>query len=106
VIVERFAQNVVNSGMFRLYTASGFFATLIFFTLNAHLFTASEIIAGVICVTICLKGVTNIMFTLIVNFFKLDHKEAEIEFEYHKKKIESLVNDLAVKIATEDKDKK
>ena len=67
MIVERFSQNVLNSGLFRFYIATGFFATLIFFTINADLFTPIEMILGIIMVTIILKGISNMMFSLIIN---------------------------------------
>ena len=44
MVIEKFSQTVINSGIFRLYIATGFFATLIFFVLNAELFTPFEMI--------------------------------------------------------------
>ncbi len=44
MVVEKFSQGVVNSGIFRLYIATGFFATLIFFVINADLYTPLEMI--------------------------------------------------------------
>ena len=38
MVIERFSQTVINSGVFRFYIATGFFATLIFFIINADLF--------------------------------------------------------------------
>ncbi len=35
MVIERFSQNVVSSGLFKIYIATGFFATLIFFVINA-----------------------------------------------------------------------
>ena len=72
MIIERFSQTVVNSGIFRVYTATGFFATLIFFTINADFFTPIEMILGIILVTIALKGISNFMLSLIISLFSLE----------------------------------
>ena len=97
MIVERFSQNVLNSGLFRFYIATGFFATLIFFTINADLFTPIEMILGIIMVTIVLKGVSNMMFSLIISFFSLDNKRSEFDFTYNEEKIQVMLNELTVK---------
>jgi hypothetical protein len=97
MIVERFSQNVLNSGLFRFYIATGFFATLIFFTINADLFTPIEMILGIIMVTIVLKGVSNMMFSLIISFFSLDNKRSEFDFKYNEEKIQVMLNELTVK---------
>lgn len=97
MIVESFSQNVLNSGLFRLYIAAGFFATLIFFVINAELFTPSEMILWVVGITIVLKGLANIMLSLVISFFNLDKKREEIDFKYNEEKIEAMLNELAVK---------
>ena len=97
MIGERFSQNVLNSGLFRFYIATGFFATLIFFTINADLFTPIEMILGIIMVTIVLKGVSNMMFSLIISFFSLDNKRSEFDFKYYEEKIQVMLNELTVK---------
>ena len=97
MIVERFSQNVLNSGLFRFYIATGFFATLIFFTINADLFTPIEMILGIIMVTIVLKGVSNMMLSLIVSFFSLDNKRNEFDFKYNEERVQVLLNELTVK---------
>lgn len=97
MIIERFSQTVINSGIFKLYIATGFFATLIFFTLNADLFTPIEMILGIILVTIVLKGVSNIMLSLIISLFSLDNKRSEFDFKYNEDKIQSMLSELSVK---------
>ena len=108
MIVERFSQNVLNSGLFRFYIATGFFATLIFFTINADLFTPIEMILGIIMVTIVLKGVSNMMFSLIISFFIFVYKRSEFDFKYNEEKIQVMLNELTVKdiIDTNMKSKK
>lgn len=97
MIIERFSQTVINSGIFKLYIATGFFATLIFFTLNADLFTPMEMILGIILVTIVLKGVSNIMLSLIISLFSLDNKRSEFDFKYNEEKIQAMLSELSVK---------
>ena len=96
VIVERFTQNMINSGLFRLYIASGFFATSVFFVINAELFSPLEMILGVIGVTIALKGITNLMLSMIILLFSLDNKKSEMEFNYQSERIDSLLSELQV----------
>jgi hypothetical protein len=108
MIVERFSQTVINSGIFKFYIATGFFATLIFFTINAELFTPMEMILGIILVTICLKGISNMMLSLIISLFSLDNKRNEFNFKYNEEKIQVMLNELTVKdvIDSNSKDKK
>jgi hypothetical protein len=97
MIIERFSQTVINSGIFKFYVAIGFFATLIFFTVNADLFTPIEMILGIILVTIVLKGLSNIMLSLIISLFSLDNKRSEFDFKYNEEKIQVMLNELSVK---------
>ncbi|QKF68054.1 putative membrane protein [Arcobacter venerupis] len=97
MVVERFSQTVINSGIFRFYIATGFFATLIFFTINADLFTPMEMILGIILVTISLKGISNMMLSLIISLFSLDNKRNEFNFKYNEEKIQVMLNELTVK---------
>ncbi len=99
MVVEKFSQNVINSGIFRLYIATGFFATLIFFVVNADLYTPLEMIFGIIGVTIILKGVSNMMLSLIILLFNLDNKRAELDFKYNEEKIEAMLAELGVQDA-------
>ena len=97
MIIERFSQTVINSGIFRLYIATGFFATLIFFVLNAELFTPFEMTLGTILITIVLKGMSNLMLSLIISLFSLDNKRSEFDFKYNEEKIQVMLNELSVK---------
>ena len=99
MVVEKFSQNVVNSGIFRLYIATGFFATLIFFVINADLYTPLEMIFGIIGVTVILKGVSNMMLSLIILLFNLDNKRSELDFKYNEEKIDAMLAELSVQDA-------
>ncbi len=99
MVVETFSQSVINSGIFRLYIATGFFATSIFFVINADLFTPLEMIFGIISVTIALKGVSNMMLSLIILLFNLDNKRAELDFKYNEDKINAMMAELGVQDA-------
>lgn len=96
MVVERFSQNVINSGLFRLYIGTGFFATLIFFVINAELFTPLEMIIGIMAITTILKGISNIMLSMIISLFSLENKKTEIEFNYNEEKIDAMMNELNV----------
>jgi hypothetical protein len=96
MVVERFSQNVINSGIFRLFIASGFFATVIFFVVNADFYTPIEMIFGIIGVTVILKGISNIMLSMIISFFSLENKKDELNFKYNEEKIESMLSELNV----------
>jgi hypothetical protein len=96
MVVERFSQEVINSGVFRLYIATGFFATLIFFVINADLFTPIEMILGIIGTTIVLKGISNMMLSLVISLFSLDGKRSELDFKYNEEKIDAMLNELGV----------
>lgn len=100
MVIERFSKNVISSGVFKLYIATGFFATLIFFVVNADLFTPMEMLLGIIGVTVILKGVTNMMLSLIILLFSFDNKQAEIDFQYNSEKIDTLLAELSIKEAS------
>lgn len=105
MVVERFSQSVLNSGIFRVYIATGFFATLIFFTLNSDIFTTTEILLGTIGVTIFLKGLSNLMFSLVISFFSLENKKEEFDFKYNEEHINTLLNELNVNEAIDSGEK-
>lgn len=105
MVVERFSQSVLNSGIFRVYIATGFFATVIFFVLNSDLFTVTEMLIGIISVTILLKGISNIMFSAVIALFNLDNKKEEFNFKYDAENINSLLNELSVNDAIETGEK-
>ncbi len=105
MIIEKFSQNLINSGIFKLYIATGFFATVIFFVLNADLFTPLEMLFGIVGVTIILKGVTNMMLSMIILLFNLDKKKEEIDIKYHEDKIQAMLAELGVQDAQSQVDK-
>jgi len=99
MVVEKFSQNVINSGIFKLYIATGFFATLIFFVINADLYTPLEMIFGIVGVTVILKGVSNMMLSLIILLYSLDDKRKELDFKYNEEKINEMMAELGVQEA-------
>ncbi|MFA7083300.1 MAG: hypothetical protein WC141_02075 [Arcobacteraceae bacterium] len=99
MVVEKFSQGVMNSGILKLYIATGFFATLIFFVINSDLFTPIEILFGIVGVTIILKGISNIMLSLVIALFTLDNKRDELEFKHNSDKIDALLADLTIQDA-------
>lgn len=99
MIVEKFSQGVLNSGILRLYIATGFFGTLIFFVINSDLFTPIEMLFGIVAVTIVLKGISNLMLSLIIVLFSLDNKREELEFKHTSDKIDALLADLTIQDA-------
>jgi hypothetical protein len=104
VVVERFSQNLINTGIFKIYIAIGFFATIIFFTFNSELFSPLQMLFGAILVTVTLKGFSNLMLSFIVNNFSLDQKRMEFDNRYNEDKINLLLNQLVVKDIKEDKE--
>ena len=96
MVVERFSQSVINSGIFRIYIATGFFATAIFFIVNADLYTPFEMIFGVVAVTIILKGISNMMLSLIILLFSLENQKNKLDFNYHSEKIDALINEIDI----------
>ena len=104
MVVERFSQNLINTGIFKIYIAIGFFATIIFFTFNSELFSPLPMLFGAILVTVTLKGFSNLMLSFIVNNFSLDQKRMEFDNRYNEDKINLLLNQLVVKDIKEDKE--
>ncbi len=97
MVIERFSQDVLNTGLFRLYTATGFFATLIFFVLNSHLFTPMEMVFWLILSTVLFKALSNLMFGLIIALFNLDNKRDELDLKYNEEKIDAMLSELNIK---------
>lgn len=98
----------MNSGLFKTYIATGFFATLLFFLFNSELFTPIEMLVGIIFITLLLKGLSNIMISLIISLFSLENKRKEFDFKYNEDKINAMLNELVVKdiIDSNSKDSK
>ncbi len=94
MLIESFSQKVIASGIFHTYIATGFFATLIFFIINADLFTPWEMTFGTIVITIALKGVSNMMLSLVILLYNLKHTHEKHNFKTSADKLELLVNEL------------
>ena len=99
MVIENFSHKVMSSGVFHTYIAIGFFATLIFFILNAQLFTPLEMVFGTILVTIALKGMSNIMFSLIILLYDLQNNQEEQEFKLVEDRLDLLMNELKMQEA-------
>lgn len=91
MVVERFSQNLINTGIFKVYVAIGFFATIIFFILNSELFTPIEMVFGAVCVTVTLKGLSNIMLSLVIDNYNLDDKKTGFDSKYNNDRLNRLI---------------
>ncbi len=99
MVIENFSRKMASSGIFNTYIATGFFATLIFFILNSHLFTPMEMMFGTIVITIALKGISNIMLSLIILLFDLQSSYDEQQFKVSEDRLNLLVHELQMKQA-------
>jgi hypothetical protein len=99
MVTEAFTKKLIRSRVLDSYVAASFFATIIFFVLNAAYYTAFEMIFWVVLITIAFKGFANIMLSLSISLVQLDNEEDKIEFEKSSNKLEALVNDLAIQEA-------
>jgi hypothetical protein len=99
MIVEKFSEKIVKSGIFNTFIATGFFAILIFFVLNSDFFTPLEMTIGTIIVTIVLKGLSNIMFSLMILLFDLQNNQEEYTFKEEEEKLNFLMNELSLQEA-------
>ncbi len=105
MVIERFSQNLMNSGLFKTYVATGFFSVLIFFLFNSELFTPLEMLFGIVFFTLLLKALSNIMVSLIISLFSLDNKRKEFDFKYNEDKINAMLSELVVKDVIDSNDK-
>lgn len=105
MVVERFSQSLISSGLFRLYVAAAFFATLIFFVINADWFSPMEMIIGVTGATLLFKSIGNLMMSMIISFFSLENKEQELDYKYNVEKIDALLSQLSVQEANKQNEK-
>jgi hypothetical protein len=96
MVIEKFTNRLLASRLIDTYVATAFFATLIYFTLNAYLYTPIEIISSVIIVTIAFKGLGHFVIAMIISLHSLDDKKNEVEFNERSSEIEGLLNDLAL----------
>lgn len=105
MVIERFSQNLINSGLFKTYIATGFFATILFFLFNYELFTPIEMLVGIVVMTLLLKGLSNIMVSLIISLFSLENKRKEFEFKYNEDKINAMLSELVIKEVVDSNNK-
>ena len=94
MVIESFSKKMIASGIFNTYIAAGFFGTLVFFILNADLFTPLEMTFGTIFITIALKGVSNMMLSLVILLFNLKNTQEKHDFKSTEDKLELLINEL------------
>ncbi len=99
MVVSRFSKNIIRSRILKTYVAVAFFSTLIFFVLNAEMFTPIEMIFYIVLATIVFKGLSNLMLSMVIALIPLSNEQDSIEFEKSSTKLESLVNDLAIQEA-------
>lgn len=98
-MIEKFSKRLLASKIFDTYVAAVFFASLIFFVVNAQHYTPFEIIFSVVIITIAFKGIANVMLAMIISLFDLENEQDRMEFEEASNRLESLVKDLAIKEA-------
>jgi len=106
VVVERFSHNLINTGIFKVYIAIGFFATLIFFIFNTELFSPLQMLFGAILVTVFLKGCSNLMLSFIVEHFSLENRKQEFDVKYNEEKLTLLLNQYSIDELNENEDEK
>ena len=97
--IEKFSKRMIESGIFNTYVATVFFSSVIFFVLNASIFTPLEMMFGIVASTILFKGVANIMLSMTISLVNLDNQQNSVEFKKDSDNLESLVNDLAIQEA-------
>gem|GEM_PF-1244042 len=106
MVVERFSHNLINTGIFKVYIAIGFFATLIFFIFNTELFSPLQMLFGAILVTVFLKGCSNLMLSFIVEHFSLENRKQEFDVKYNEEKLTLLLNQYSIDELNENEDEK
>jgi len=106
VVVERFSHNLINTGIFKVYIAIGFFATLIFFIFNTELFSPLQMLFGAVLVTVFLKGCSNLMLSFIVEHFSLENRKQEFDVKYNEEKLTFLLNQYSIDELNENEDEK
>ena len=96
MVIEDFSNRLLASRVVDTYVATAFFATLVFFVINATAYTPLEMMLGVVIVTIAFKGFSHLMIALIIAFFNLDNRKEEMEFNEKVSHLDGLLNDLAL----------
>ncbi len=99
MLVERFAKDMVQSDVFKMYIGAGFFGTMIFFVFNAHIYTPYEMLLGTILVTIGLKGISNMMISLLILLFNLKSGSDKNIHKIAEDRINLLLHQLEIKEA-------
>jgi hypothetical protein len=57
-------------------------------------YTAFEMIIGTIFFTVLLKGITQMMFSMLILLFKLDNKKDELEYNEKRQECEKLMGEI------------
>lgn len=96
MLVENFSNKVLRSKIIDTYVATAFFAVVIFFTLNADIYTPFEMIFGIVFVTIAFKGLAHMMVGLIISLYDFEYKKESVEFGEVSNRINGLLNDLTL----------
>lgn len=104
MVVEKFSNSLIKSGLLKLYVATGFFSVIIFFIINIDFFTLDEIFVGLVLVTIVFKSLSNIIYSLIMKFYSLEPKRKEINFKFNEERINTLMEELKFKEYSKDID--
>ena len=97
--IEKFTKIIIQSNLINTYVATSFFSVLIYFVINANLYTPIEMLIGVIFVTIAFKGIANIMFSLIIVLFNIDNNKDALELDNVKTRVNGLLSELSLKEA-------
>jgi len=99
MIIEKFTREILRTGIFDTYVAAVFFASVIFFVLNASWFTPTEVMIGIVFSTIVFKGVANMMLSMTISLVDLDNQQDKLDFKKSSDELDALVNDLAIQEA-------
>lgn len=97
---EEFSKAILRSKIFDTYVAAVFFGTVIFFILNSSFYTPLEMVLAITLITILFKGLSNIMFSMVISLINLSNEQDRVEFAEASDNLESLVNDLAIQEAS------
>jgi hypothetical protein len=100
MIIENFSRGIISSRILDTYVAASFFATIIFFVLNSHIYSPLEMIFSVVIVTVAFKGIANLMLSMSIALVNLENEQDAVEFEESSNQLESLVSDLAIQEAS------
>jgi hypothetical protein len=100
--IETFTSNVIRTGIFKTYIATGFFALLIFFTINSNLYTPMEMMIAVVILTVALKSVANMMLSLLILLFDYSSAEDEQKFKIEEEKLNLLLSEVKMNQARAD----